>query len=130
MQLFRSCTLGSLLLCLIGSFVAFAQVDTATITGTVTDPSGASIVAAEIRATNTATGLDYQASSNEAGVYVLTALPIGAYVFEVSSPGFQTVRRPNVVLNAGARARVDVEMTVGQVTEVVEVTAEVPLLES
>ena len=107
-----------------------AQVDTATITGVVTDPSGASIVAAEIVAVNRATGLDYRASSNEAGVYVLTALPIGAYDLEVQSPGFQTLRRPNVVLNAGTRAKVDMEMTVGQVTEVVEVTAEVPLLES
>lgn len=125
---YRLSVLGPILLFLSG--LAFAQVDTATITGTVTDPSGASIIGAEITASNTATGLDYQASSNEAGVYVLTALPIGAYSVEASSPGFQTVRRPNVVLNAGTRARLDIELTVGQVTEVIEVTAEVPLLES
>ena len=109
---------------------AWPQVDTATITGLVTDPSGAAIVGAKITARNVATGLDYRADANEAGVFVITAMPIGRYDVEISSEGFQTVRRPAVTLNAGARARIDVELTVGQVTEVVEVTGELPLLES
>lgn len=109
---------------------AWAQVDTATITGVVTDPSGAAIVGAAVRARNVATGLDYHAEANVAGVYVITALPIGVYDVEISSDGFQTVRRPAVTLNAGTRARIDVQLTVGQITEVVEVTDELPLLES
>jgi hypothetical protein len=109
---------------------AFAQVDTATITGVITDPSGLVIVGARIRVTNQATGLEHSTSSNEGGLYVLTALPIGKYDMEITGQGFQTVRRPNVTLDAGTRARVDAQMRVGPVTEVVEVKTAVPLLES
>jgi hypothetical protein len=109
---------------------AFAQVDTATITGVITDPSGLAIVGARIRATNQATGVEHNTLSNEGGLYVLTALPIGTYNLEITGQGFQTVRRPDVTLDAGSRARVDVQMTVGQVTEVVEVKTAIPLLES
>jgi len=72
---------------------AFAQVDTATITGTIVDPSGAAVVGARIVATSQTTGLEHRSSSGEAGVYVLTALPIGSYDLGVSGAGFQTIRR-------------------------------------
>ncbi len=108
----------------------YGQVDTATITGVITDPSGAAIVGASIKATHLATGVIHRAEANVSGVYTLSALPIGNYDMEATSEGFQTVRRPNITLNAGTRARIDVEMTLGQVTEIIEVTGEVPLLES
>jgi hypothetical protein len=120
----------ALLVSLLLTSLAFAQVDTATITGVITDPSGLVIAGARIRATNQATGVEHTTLTNEEGVYVLTALPIGIYDVEITDQGFQTVRRPNVTLNAGTRARVDVQMTVGQVTEVVEVKTAVPRLES
>jgi outer membrane receptor protein involved in Fe transport len=113
-----------------GAGTCLAQVDTATITGTIADPSGAAIVSAKVRATSQTTSLDYNGVSNEAGVYVITAMPVGTYDVEVTASGFQTVRRRGVVLNAGARARLDVPMTIGQVSEVVDVTARLPLLES
>ena len=108
----------------------YAQTDTATITGLVTDPSGAAVVNATIEATNQATGLDYTTQSNEAGNYVLTAMTIGTYDLAATSEGFQTLLRPNVPLSAGSRVRIDLRLQVGAVTETVEVTAEVPLLES
>jgi hypothetical protein len=110
--------------------VCFAQLDTATITGTVTDPTGAVVAGARVRAVSQTTRLDYRASSTDAGVYVITALPVGVYDLEVSGAGFQTVRRPDIALNAGTRARVDIQMVLGQVSEVVEVSGRVPLLES
>ncbi|MDX1979580.1 MAG: TonB-dependent receptor [Bryobacteraceae bacterium] len=112
------------------SAAAFGQVDTATITGNVSDPTGASVVGARIRATNQANGLDYRAISGESGVYVLTALPIGTYDLEVGGDGFQTTRRRGIMLNAGTRAKVDAQLALGQVSEVVEVTGQIPLLES
>ena len=109
---------------------AFAQVDTATITGNVGDPSGSSVVNAAIRATNQANGLDYKTVSGDTGVYVLTALPAGTYDLEVSCAGFQTMRRRGITLNAGTRAKVDIQLALGQVSEVVEVYGQIPLLES
>src|SRR5712692_3982535 len=106
------------MLLLIGLPVS-GQVDTATITGTVVDPSGAAVVGARILATSQTTGLEHRSSSGEAGVYVLTALPIGSYDLVVSGAGFQTIRRRNITLDAGTRVRVDVQMTLGQVSEVV-----------
>ena len=120
----------SLSFLLLAASACFAQVDTATITGVVTDPSGATLAGARIRATSQTTGLDYRTVSADSGVYVLTALPIGTYDFEVAHDGFQTVRRRGVTLNAGTRAKIDVAMVLGQVAEVIEVTGQIPLLES
>jgi hypothetical protein len=107
-----------------------AQTDTATITGQVADPSGAVLPKAAIEAANQDTGLKHRADSNEAGVYVIPALPIGRYEVSASLQGFQTVRRSGVAISAGTRLRLDFQLKVGAVNEVVEVTAAVPLLES
>ena len=128
MRTFRTVSFGGFLLWL--SAAAFGQVDTATITGNVTDPSGASVLGARIRAINQANGLDYNATSGDSGVYVLTALPIGTYDLEIGNDGFQTTRRRGIMLNAGTRAKVDVQLALGQVSEVVEVTGQIPLLEA
>ncbi|MCY4596053.1 MAG: carboxypeptidase-like regulatory domain-containing protein, partial [Bryobacterales bacterium] len=111
-------------------WAGMAQTDTATITGIVTDSTGAAVPGASIQAINQVNGLEYDTESNETGNYVLTALPIGRYDLTASTEGFQTLLRPNIALNAGSRARVDIELQVGSVTETVEVTAELPLLES
>ena len=115
---------------IISAAACLAQVDTATITGVVTDPSGAALVGARVRAVSQTTGLDYRAVSGDSGVYVITALPVGTYDFEVAQDGFQTIRRRGVVLNAGTRAKIDAALTLGQVAEVIEVTGQIPLLES
>ncbi len=115
---------------LVAAPAVWAQTDTATITGLVTDTSGAAVVGARVQAINQDTGLEYDTQSNETGNYVLTALPVGDYDLTATSDGFQTLFRPNLGLNAGSRARVDVQLQVGSVTETVEVIAELPLLES
>jgi hypothetical protein len=108
----------------------FAQTDTATITGIVNDPSGAAIPGATATAVSQATGLAYKAQSNEAGVYVVPALPIGRYDLSVSKDGFQTVRFPALALSAGTRAKADATLKIGAVSEVVEVTGALPVLEA
>lgn len=109
---------------------ALAQTDTATITGIITDASGAAIPGAIVTATNAATALTQKAESNEAGVYVMPALPIGRYDVSVSRDGFQTVRFPAIDLSAGSRAKLDVTLKLGAVNEVVEVISELPVLEA
>jgi hypothetical protein len=113
--------------CAIG---AFGQADTATITGIISDPSGGAIPGAAVAVTNRATGLKYRDVTNAAGVYSVTALPIGVYDLSVTRAGFQTVERSEVALHAGDRARIDLQLQVGAVNQVVQVTTQAPLLES
>src|SRR5215471_8557014 len=106
----------------------YAQVTTATIVGTVTDPSGAAVPHAQVTATNTGTTQARSAETNDQGEYRIEFLPVGEYSIEVNAPGFRKVVHKNVVLQVDQSARVDVPLTVGQTSESVEVTAAPPLV--
>ncbi len=116
--------------CLLPAAAAFAQTDTGTISGTISDPSGGVVTGAQIVARNQNTGLVFRTVSNESGRYVLSALPPGIYELSIMTHGFAKATRPDVVLNVQARLEVPFALQVGDVTEVVEVRAETPLLES
>ena len=107
-----------------------AQEITAAIVGTVTDPSGAPINGAGVTATDTERGTVWTAKTNDAGVYNLPRVPVGSYTVQVSAPGFQTVVQPAFTLVLNQKARVDVQMRIGQVTERVEVTGTAPILQT
>jgi hypothetical protein len=109
---------------------AWGQDVTATITGTVSDPSGAPIVGATVTAKDTDRGTLYTAHTNEAGVYNIVRIPVGAYELKVETKGFQTSLVPSVTLALNQTARIDVQMKVGQVTQTVEVTSEAPILKT
>jgi Carboxypeptidase regulatory-like domain len=108
---------------------ATAQQSTnAQITGIVTDSSGASVPGAEVRATNTATNVQYPAVSNEAGVYVLSQLLPGPYKIAVTKEGFQTLARSGITLRIGDRAAINFEMKPGEVQTTIDVTATAQIL--
>jgi len=107
---------------------AFAQVTTTNIAGTVTDFSGASVPGAQITATNTGTNQTRSTQSNAQGDYRLEFLPTGTYNVEISAPNFKKVIRNGIVLQADQPARVDAQLQLGQVTETVQVTSEIPLV--
>ncbi|HXH48281.1 MAG TPA: carboxypeptidase regulatory-like domain-containing protein [Terriglobia bacterium] len=109
---------------------AFAQVDTATIVGTVKDASGAVIPGASITATEVNTGIRTEVKSGADGNYVITPLKIGAYSLTVDAKGFQKVVRQNIVLNVQAGVRVDFSLQVGSVTQTVEVSGAPPLVQT
>ena len=104
-----------------GANVAIAQEVTATITGTVTDQSGAAIVGATLTAKSVERGQSYAATTNDAGIYRIAQLPVGNYDLKVEKQGFQTALHPSFTLSLNQVARVDVEMKVGQVSQTVEV---------
>jgi Carboxypeptidase regulatory-like domain len=103
------------------SLTVFAQ--EATILGTVTDPTGATVPGATIRITNNDTGLMEQFPSNAAGEYVAPSLHIGRYVVRAEAAGFKSVEHKDVVLQVGDRIRVDFQLEVGAATEQVTVEA-------
>jgi len=120
------CVVGALLL----THTASAQEVTASIVGTITDPSGSAIKNAAVTATSTERGTVWRAETNDTGAYTLTRLPVGGYTVKVEAQGFQTALYPAFTLVLNQTARVDVAMKVGQVSETVEVTGEAPVLKT
>ncbi|HJZ65989.1 MAG TPA: TonB-dependent receptor, partial [Candidatus Acidoferrum sp.] len=96
----------------------------ATIVGTVTDPSGAVIPSVTITVTNTATAVTQTFPTNDAGQYVVPDIAIGRYDVKASAAGFKLAERKGVVLNVNDRVRVDFQMTVGAANETVTVEGE------
>src|SRR5271167_1184718 len=92
--------------------VLFAQ-DTASITGTVTDPTGAAIPGAQVTLISQEHGINRAATSNSTGDYLFSALPIGSYNLAVSAPGFKKYQAAGIILRVAQKARVDVTMQVG-----------------
>ena len=103
---------------------------TATITGTVTDQSGAPIIGANVTAKDADRGTVHTTQTNGSGVYNVLRIPVGVYDVKVEAKGFQTSLVASVTLVLNQTARIDVQMKVGQVTQTVEVTSEAPLLKT
>src|SRR5712664_3379147 len=103
---------------------------TATITGTVTDPSGAPIIGADVTAKDADRGTVHTTQTNGSGVYNVLRIPVGVYDVKVEAKGFQTSLVASVTLVLNQTARIDVQMKVGQITQTVEVTSEAPLLKT
>jgi Carboxypeptidase regulatory-like domain/TonB dependent receptor/TonB-dependent Receptor Plug Domain len=117
-------------LMLLSSSPVHAQVDTGTILGTVTDPSGAVLGGATVTLTNEGTGASLSTTAGDDGGYKFTPVRIGSYRISATSQGFQTTEHKNVVVNVGASVLANLELKPGQVTETVEVTTTTPVLET
>ena len=112
------------LLVLLFAFVTYpvaAQVDRATLTGTVTDSTGSVIVGARVEAVSTGTALRRETITSVNGAYELPGLPIGRYVVTILKAGFKVTQYTNVDLSVGQSRTLDAQMEVGEVTSHVEV---------
>src|ERR1700733_2322270 len=90
--------------------LAFGQGATASITGTVTDPSGLVVAGVAIEARNAETGAIYEAASTSAGDYTVPGLPVGPYVLTARSAGFKTYAHSNLALTAAQALREDIPL--------------------
>ena len=108
----------------------WAQEITAAITGKVSDPSGAAIAGATVTARDVDRGTTVKVNTNIDGSYSLPRLPVGNYEVRVEATGFQTAVRPAFSLVLNQTARLDFAMTLGQVSQSLEVTAATPLLQT
>jgi hypothetical protein len=109
---------------------AAAQSTRATITGLITDPTGAPVAGANVVVTNQETGIRNTTKTNEAGNYVVPQLPVGIYEFAVEVPGFKRYLQRDVELNVAQTLGISVQLEVGQVEQTLEVTAAAPMLET
>jgi Carboxypeptidase regulatory-like domain len=105
-----------------------AQSDRGTITGTVTDPTGAAMVAVSVTTTNSETGVASKTTSSANGSYAVRLLSVGTYEVSAEQQGFKRFVRNGIILQIGQTARVDIPMELGRVSETVEVQADAPTL--
>ncbi len=110
----------ALALCLGGQLIAGV---TASISGTITDPSGAVVAGATITATNVDTGVATTQSTNSAGFYSFQSLALGNYTIEVNRSGFKAYAQTGLVLDVNSALVIDVKLQVGAATEKVEVSS-------
>jgi hypothetical protein len=103
---------------------------TGTISGFVTDPTGAAVPDATVTATLIAQQIVRTAASNAEGHYVFNAMPPGEYRITAEKTGFQQLVQSSVILATNQNVRVDLSMRLGQVSETVEVTASAPLVDT
>ena len=130
-KLAGSVTISFILALLIGLFSAGsanAQVTGATLSGTITDPSGAAVAGAQISIKNTATGNTTDDTSDSNGFYSAPNLVPAPYEVRVTAAGFSTTVS-TVTLSVGAQQTLNVGMKVGQTSQTVEVTAAAPQID-
>lgn len=106
-----------------------AQTTYGSITGTVTDPSGAAIVDVQVTLTNLGTADKRVQPTGADGLYTFVDVIPGRYRLDAEKTGFKHITRPEVVVDVGQSVRIDLAMQVGDVTQSIEVTGETPLLQ-
>jgi hypothetical protein len=109
---------------------SFGQGITGTISGTVTDPTGASIPNATVTITQTETNAVHTVKSSDVGSFTVTQLPPGHYTVKVDSPTFKSFREPNITLAIDQIFQVNAQLQVGSQGEVVEVTTTAPVIQT
>jgi len=120
----------SLLTFFIAAHLARGQEVTAAINGFITDPSGAAVANVKVTAKDLDRGTVFPTNSDSVGRYNLPRLPIGNYEVRAELTGFQVALKTPVVLVLNQVARVDFQLTVGNVNQTVEVTSEAPILQT
>ena len=106
--------------CLIAALPAAAQ-NTASITGTVRDSTGAVLPGADVTVTNVATGISSKVMTNAEGDYLVAGLPAAAYNLKIVAAGFKAFEATGIVVRVAQKARVDANLEVGQITSEISV---------
>src|SRR6266481_9175000 len=118
-------------LALVWCIPSVGQVVKGSISGSVTDPQGAVVSGAQVKAKNVETGVTFTTTTDSAGVYRLNLLPVGTYAVEVTAQGFKTTSEVGVVVGAGRDTGLgSMHMSVGETSTTVEVTGDAPLIET
>jgi len=130
-QLSRAAQAFGLAICiLVMSGVALAQVERATISGVVTDSSGAAIAGASVKVVQEATNTTLSLTTDNAGQYRAINLTPGSYTLETEKQGFSKSVNRHFVVQVGQAARLDITLQVGSVAQTVEVTTLPPILQA
>ncbi len=114
--------IAGLVMCFVVALPLAAQVDRASVGGTVTDASGAVVKGAKIGAESSGTGFQRWTVTSDAGTFHMPGLPIGIYKVTVEKEGFRSITIDRVVLSTGEERTIDAHLEVGGITEEVQVS--------
>jgi len=129
LSLFNKSSLHAAAVCLLLiTGIARAQFTNANLNGTISDPSGAPVTQATVQVTNTDIGLQRTTTTDDAGTYSFTALPVGQYQITVEKPGFARYVQRGITLVVDQSASVPVHLQLGNVTEQVNVSANAQMI--
>ena len=126
---FRKLTMSMVVTALLGTFTYAQTSGAGTITGAVTDPSGAAVPEALVTVKNIDTGIERKIKSNEAGLYVATFLQPGHYEVGAAKSGLSTILRKDLVLQVGQTLTINFGMSLQTTQELVTVTGEAPVVD-
>src|SRR5579862_2724611 len=107
---------------------AFGQGTSASLTGQITDASGAAVIGATVTAKNIGTNLTESSTSSNQGTYLIAPLPLGEYTLPVEGKGFERYLQKGIVLTANLAATQNVTLKTGSISETIEVTADAELI--
>jgi hypothetical protein len=122
--------LGCSLAALLGALTAVGQTVTGSVTGVVTDPSGAVVAGAAVAAQNTATAVKTSATTNASGVYSIRFLPIGNYTLTIEAKGFTSQRVAAFALEIDRTAKIDAQLNIGSSSVVTVLAESQPILDT
>jgi hypothetical protein len=114
----------------VSAITIFAQTDRGIINGTVTDSTGGAVPGARVTATNEATGVGSATETSSGGNFTIPALTVGTYILRVEKQGFKASVRSDVIINSGATVTANAVLEVGAVTESIQVTGALELLQT
>lgn len=123
MQTYRNHGFAALVVVIFVSAISWASI-TGSISGVVTDKSGAVVAGASVVATDTLTGVKTSVKTDAKGFYNLPTLAIGTYDLEISQVGFKTFRRTGLVIDANSALRADASLDLGTINEKIEVSSD------
>src|SRR5690348_8357174 len=113
---------------LLSTSVMWAQAIFATLTGVVTDPSGAVVGGAKIVLKDAASGSERNTVTDSQGFYTFASVPVATYNLSIEAPGFQTYRANGIAMGGGERRNVNASLTVGSTNQTIEVTGTADIL--
>ena len=120
--------LGALCLIVLAAGVSWGQAMFSTLTGLVTDPSGAVVANAKVTLTNTGSGDTRESVTDDSGFYTFASVAVGTYDLNVEAPGFSSYKVTAIALGGGERRNVNASLQVGNTNQTVEVTGTADIL--
>ena len=118
-------------LCLLALLcVCFAQSDTGSLSGRVTDPSESAVADAKVTLTNDATRVAFQTVTNAEGYFEYPSLQIGSYSIQAEHAGFKIIRQSGINIAVATRFSLNLPLPIGEITQTVQVSSEAPILQA